>query len=71
MAHGLWPVYRPVDPLGPATMSTSTLPVLLLFDGSTHRVLLPPELAYKDRPDREPANNQWLLFELSINELYL
>jgi hypothetical protein len=43
----------------------------LLFDGSTHRVLLPPELAYKDRPDREPANNQWLLFELSINELYL
>ena len=43
----------------------------LLFDGSTHRVLLPPELAYKDRPDREPANNQWLMFELSINELYL
>ncbi|MDP6379544.1 MAG: hypothetical protein QF885_07835 [Candidatus Thalassarchaeaceae archaeon] len=37
--------------------------------GNSHTVLLPPELAYKDRPDREPANNQWLLFELRINHL--
>ncbi len=42
-----------------------------LSDGTTHTVILPPELAYKDRPDREPANNQWLVFELSINELLL
>nr|AIF00916.1 hypothetical protein [uncultured marine group II/III euryarchaeote KM3_13_G01] len=38
-----------------------------LGSGPTHTVLLPPELAYKDRPDREPANNQWLLFELHLN----
>lgn len=41
-----------------------------LGDGTTHTVILPPELAYKDRPDREPANNQWLRFELSVNELF-
>jgi len=40
-------------------------------DGTTQTVILPPELAYKDRPDREPANNQWLVFELSINELLI
>jgi hypothetical protein len=42
----------------------------VIGDGTTHTVILPPELAYKDRPDREPANNQWLRFELSINELF-
>ncbi|MBT4059625.1 MAG: hypothetical protein HOE69_04885 [Euryarchaeota archaeon] len=41
----------------------------MIGDGTTHTVILPPELAYKDRPDREPANNQWLVFELSVNEL--
>ncbi len=43
----------------------------VLGTSMTHNVLLPPELAYKDRPDREPANNQWLLFELTINRLYI
>ena len=43
----------------------------VIGDGTTHTVILPPELAYKDRPDREPANNQWLVFELSVNELLI
>lgn len=43
----------------------------LIQDGTTHTILLPPELAYKDRPDRPEANNQWLRFELKINEIYV
>ncbi len=43
----------------------------VLQDGSTHTILLPPELAYKDRPDRPEANNQWLRFELKINEIFV
>ena len=38
---------------------------------STHTVLLPPDLAYKNRDDRPEANNHWLQFELSINRLYV
>ncbi len=37
---------------------------------STHTVLLPPDLAYKNRDDRPEANNHWLQFELSLNRLY-
>jgi len=38
---------------------------------STHTVLLPPDLAYKNRDDRPEANNHWLQFELTINRLYV
>jgi hypothetical protein len=38
---------------------------------STHTVLLPPDLAYKNRDDRPEANNHWLQFELSLNRLYV
>ena len=38
---------------------------------STHTVLLPPDLAYKNRDDRPEANNHWLQFELSLNRLYI
>ena len=40
-------------------------------DGTTHTVLLPPDLAYKNRDDRPEANNHWLQFELSLTRLYL
>ena len=36
---------------------------------TTHTVLLPPDLAYKNRDDRPEANNQWLQFELTLNFL--
>ncbi|CAI8248011.1 MAG: hypothetical protein VYE59_03400 [Candidatus Thermoplasmatota archaeon] len=39
--------------------------------GTTHTVLLPPDLAYKNRDDRPEANNQWLQFELTLNRLYV
>ncbi len=39
--------------------------------GTTHTVLLPPDLAYKNRDDRPEANNQWLQFELTLNRLYI
>ena len=38
---------------------------------STHTVLLPPDLPYKNRDDRPEANNHWLQFELSLNRLYI
>jgi len=38
-----------------------------LGSGTTHTVLLPPDLAYKNRDDRPEANNQWLRFELRLN----
>ncbi len=40
-------------------------------DGTTHTVLLPPDLAYKNRDDRPEANNHWLQFELSLTRLYV
>ena len=40
-------------------------------DGTTHTVLLPPDLAYKNRDDRPEANNHWLQFELTVNRLYV
>lgn len=40
-------------------------------DGTTHTVLLPPDLAYKNRDDRPEANNHWLQFELSLTRLYI
>ncbi len=43
----------------------------LAGDGTTHTVLLPPDLAYKNRDDRPEANNQWLQFELTVNRLYV
>jgi len=42
-----------------------------LGTSSTHTVLLPPDLAYKNRDDRPEANNHWLQFELSLNRLYI
>ena len=39
--------------------------------GTTHTVLLPPDLAYKNSDDRPEANNQWLQFELTLNRLYV
>lgn len=38
---------------------------------TTNTVLLPPDLAYKNRDDRPEANNQWLQFELNLNRLYV
>lgn len=42
----------------------------LTLAGTTHRVLLPPDLAYGER-DGHPIQDRWLLFELELEQLFV